>query len=306
VTLFGLAASTLALKTPKGRAPGRSNRLQTKTQPEPSPCPKSIPQLPLPTMKANHHGTPVNTGDLHGNLHLAQVLDEVVGKRIVVVDDQDHKTPPPNLAQQAKIQRPKRGHAATCMPGCATPSHPDSNAPSNKARSRKRFQRLGNHLFRYRATGLIYGVFRLKGKVVWRNLGTVDKTEAKKVLAETLSKAERIDLVIARSLTLDKLVQLYDQSLNSFSPGTAENRRCLLGFLKRTWPYGLSAKVADISPVHLRNWLALHKRRLCNSTWNTYLRLLRALFDLAVEAKALTENPASKIEPQRQVAKVQR
>ena len=69
--------------------------------------------------------------------------------------------------------------------------------------------------------------------------------------------------------------------------------------MKRTWPYGLSAKVADISPVHLRNWLALHKRRLCNSTWNTYLRLLRALFDLAVEAKALTENPASKIEPQR-------
>ena len=107
---------------PRGTPLGRSNRLQTKTQPEPSLCPKSIPQLPLLTMKANQHGTPVNTGDLHGNLHLAQVLDEVVGKRIVVVDDQNHKTPPPNLAQQAKIQRPKRGHAAACKAQRNAPS----------------------------------------------------------------------------------------------------------------------------------------------------------------------------------------
>jgi integrase len=66
----------------------------------------------------------------------------------------------------------------------------------------------------------------------------------------------------------------------------------------------LNARVADISPVHLRNWLARHKRRLCNSTWNTYLRLLRALFDLAVEAKALTDNPAGRIEPQRRCTPV--
>jgi hypothetical protein len=28
--------------------------------------------------------------NLHVHLHLAQILDDVVGKRIVIIDDQDH------------------------------------------------------------------------------------------------------------------------------------------------------------------------------------------------------------------------
>ena len=174
-----------------------------------------------------------------------------------------------------------------------------SNRRSNRRGQRARFQRIGHGLFRYRATGVIYGVIKQRGRVVWRNLETTDKAEARKLLADALKNSEKVDTRLSRSLTFEQLIGLYNDSLDSFSPGTAENRRCLIRILKRTWTYGLDSMVAHITPVHLRNWLAAQKRRLCNTTWNTYLRLLRALFDLAVEARAMTENPTAGIKPLR-------
>ena len=94
-------------------------------------------------------------------------------------------------------------------------------------------------------------------------------------------------------------MRLYDNLLEGSAPGTAENRRCLIKTFRSTWENGIGLKVADVKTAHLRTWLAKHHPRICSTTWNIYLRFLRAVFDLALEAKAIVENPASAIKPMR-------
>jgi integrase len=142
-------------------------------------------------------------------------------------------------------------------------------------------------------------VFKVQGRTVWRSLGTDDREQAKAILAEEIKKAKRVDLKAAHSLTLDGLLDLYDRTLNGVAPGTAENRRCLIKTFRRTWEFGIDLKVASVTTAHLRAWLACHRPRLSNLTWNAYLRFLRALFDLALEAHAGVENPAGSIDPLR-------
>ena len=153
---------------------------------------------------------------------------------------------------------------------------------------------------------MIYGVFKQEGRTIWRNLRTTDREQAKGLLPDEIKKAKRLDLKLSRSLTLEGLLDLFDETLAGFAPGTAENRRCLVNTFRRTWQFGLKSKIADIKTAYLRAWLAKHHGRLTGTTWNAYLRFLRGLFDLAVEAQAITDNPARTIKPLRSAIPVRR
>jgi integrase len=167
-----------------------------------------------------------------------------------------------------------------------------SNFFSNRKRKSRRFKRIGNGLFRYQKSGVIYGVFKVQGQTVWRNLNTTDRDRARDLMAEEIRKSRKVNLKASHKIRLDELLRFYDTTLENFAPGTSENRRCLIKTFKNSWRHGMDMKVTDIKPLHLRTWLAQHRQRLKSHTWNAYLRFLRAVFHLAVEAQVIAENPA--------------
>jgi len=164
---------------------------------------------------------------------------------------------------------------------------------SKKKRKSRRFKRIGNGLFRYQKSGVIYGVFSVQGQTVWRNLNTTDRDRARELLVEEIRKNKTVNLKASHKIRLDELLRFYDTTLENFAPGTSENRRCLIKTFKNSWRHGMDIKVTDIKPLHLRTWLAQHRQRLKSHTWNAYLRFLRAVFHLAVEAQVIAENPAN-------------
>jgi integrase len=176
---------------------------------------------------------------------------------------------------------------------------PRSNLFSNPKRKSRRFKRIGSGLFRYQKTGVIYGVFKVQGKTVWKNLNTIDRARAKELMAEEVRKSKKVNLKASHKITLDELLNFYDSTLENFAPGTSENRRCLIHTFRSSWQYGLGMKVSDIKPLHLRTWLAQHRQRIKSLTWNIYLRFLQAVFDLAKEAQVIADNPAQDINPVR-------
>ncbi|MEI8196268.1 MAG: tyrosine-type recombinase/integrase, partial [Phycisphaerae bacterium] len=211
----------------------------------------------------------------------------VVSERIVVIQNQNH------VAAGSIDDLPENKRGNHLKQAARNPeNHLHSNLFSNRKRKSRRFKRICNGLFRYKKSGVIYGVFKVQGETVWKNLNTSDRDRAKELMAEEIRKSKRVNLKASHKIRLDELLRFYDTTLENFAPGTSENRRCLIKTFRNSWQHGMDMKVADIRTLHLRTWLAHHRQRLKAHTWNAYLRFLRAVFHLAVEAHVIAENPA--------------
>ena len=165
----------------------------------------------------------------------------------------------------------------------------------HNANPQSRFRRIATGLFRYKRTGMIYGVFTLQGRTRWKRLNTNDRAQAASLLLEERVRLRSVDLTATHALTLGDILNFYERLLVGMSAGTAEQRRCLLRTFRSTWSSGFEMKVAQVTTADLRLWLASQRQRICAQTWNVYLRFLRVLFDQAIELKAITENPELRI-----------
>lgn len=92
---------------------------------------------------------------------------------------------------------------------------------------------------------MIYGVFKVQGQVVWKNLNTTDRERAREFLVEEMRKSQKVNLKVSHKIKLDELLCFYDTTLKNFAPGTSENRRCLIKTFRNSWRHGLDMKVAD-------------------------------------------------------------
>ena len=155
-----------------------------------------------------------------------------------------------------------------------------------------KFQKVGENLYRYSSSGVYYGVFRERGKLKWKSLKTTDKALAKRRLADALAKASKIDPKAGR-MSLEALVQIYEDTIQTFDTKTIQTRRSIAKKFKETWQFGLGMQVADITQSHLEAWLGLHRERLRKSSYNEYIRFLRHLLANAVKSRVLAESPAA-------------
>jgi hypothetical protein len=57
----------------------------------------------------------------------------------------------------------------------------NANIFSKRKRKSRRFKRIGNGLFRYQNSGVIYGVFSVQGQTVWKNLNTTDRRDQRRM-----------------------------------------------------------------------------------------------------------------------------
>ena len=155
-----------------------------------------------------------------------------------------------------------------------------------------KFVRVSENLYRYSSNKVYYAVYRRGGKLLWRSLRTTDRELAKRKLQDEIASAGRMDPQ-QRDLTVESLLDLYEQQLGRFDAGTQVNRKSILKAFRATWKHGLDLPVKEVSPAQLEVWLARHRTRLKRSSLNAYIVFLRQLFSLAISARALAESPAA-------------
>ena len=167
----------------------------------------------------------------------------------------------------------------------------------SRQKGSKRFQRVSHGLFRFKKTGMLYGVFKSAGRTRWKSLGTDDLDHARELLAEEVKRAVKVDWKQSRMVTLRRLIERYEGNPMNIASTTLKIRIMLLEVFKRTWPYGLGIKVREVKPFMLRSWLAERRKEqnLKAAGVNNYLRMLHGLFSLAVDLGAISENTARNI-----------
>jgi len=160
--------------------------------------------------------------------------------------------------------------------------------------TRKRFQRVGHGLFRFKKTGTIYAVFKVNGRTRWKSLATDDVAQARCLLAAEKVSVAKVDWRQARSLTVQQLIEAYRQNPMGLAASTLEIRDRLLKVFERTWKYGLGIRVSAVKSIMLKTWVAERRQEqsLKASGVNNYIRLLHGLFKIAVETGAVAESPA--------------
>ena len=165
---------------------------------------------------------------------------------------------------------------------------------TKKRKGSKRFQRVSTGLFRFNKTGTLYAVFKINGRTRWKSLNTDDLTLARQRLADEINDSSKIDLRQAETVTVQQLVELYEQNPMGLAGSTLRIRKQLLNVFKRTWPHGLGLKAREVKPIMLKSWLAARRQEksLKASGVNNYVRLLHGLFHLALELGAVAESPA--------------
>ena len=121
---------------------------------------------------------------------------------------------------------------------------------------------------------------------------------ARELLAEEFKQEAKVDWKRSRTISLRKLITLYEANPMNLAGSTLKIRMLLLKIFKQTWPYGLGLRVREVKPFMLRSWLADQRksRNLKSAGVNNYLRMLHGLFGLAVELGAISENTAHEIQ----------
>jgi integrase len=167
-----------------------------------------------------------------------------------------------------------------------------------KSGKRGRFKRIGNGLFRFKNTGVLYGVFKRSGRTHWKSLGTSDAVLARHLLAKEKADASKVDWHKAGEMTLARLIAIHQQNPMGLAATTFKIRTQLLNVFQRTWPHGLEIRANEIKSMMLRTWLAERRQqqKLKASGVNNYIRMLHGLFKIAVESKSVVESPAKTLE----------
>ena len=102
--------------------------------------------------------------------------------------------------------------------------------------SKGEFRKVGENLYRYSSSGKYYAVFRVKGKLFWKSLGTADREHAKRNLKDEQDKQGKVDPDSA-NIPLTSLLELYEKRLQQFDEKTIKTRTWILNALRKTWKH---------------------------------------------------------------------
>lgn len=145
-------------------------------------------------------------------------------------------------------------------------------------------------LYRHASTNRYYAVKKVRGKKKERSLETTDRKIADRRLKEWIADLDKVDGEVEKTT----LRQLH-QKFIAVNRGKSDSSRCIMCAIirefERWWPHGLDFQVRHIRPSHLEEWLALHERRLKNTSYNRYAGILKQVFELAVKDRIIALSP---------------
>jgi integrase len=164
-----------------------------------------------------------------------------------------------------------------------------SQKEPKKAKDAK-FERVGECLYRYVSKGTYYAKIRHEGRLIWRSLKTINRSQAKRKLADLRAKLERVDHS-AGKMTLEQLCRDYLATLSQ-SPKTMEGKEAIVERVIKDWPAVERAQcqLRNVKPGDVSRWLAGYD--FGAASYNAYLWFVRSAFDYAVANRLLADNPA--------------
>ncbi len=150
------------------------------------------------------------------------------------------------------------------------------------------FEKVGECLYRNPSSGSYYAIIKKSGKQIKRSLETDNLPEARRKLRVFRTDAETLDLG-SRKLTLEKLADRYEKTIQHLSPGTIKNRATVLNLIRKEWPEGGSGRrVASIKSSEVQTLLSRYKNA---AGYNLAREVLLGMFELAVEDGVIFKLP---------------
>ncbi len=141
------------------------------------------------------------------------------------------------------------------------------------------FEKVGECLYRYVPSGTYYARLYVKGRQVWKSLGTKDRALAKRKLPAKRAELEKTNLGAGRA-TLAVMCDRYMATARQDKPKTLRRKTDIAARLKSDFPRGADVSIAKIDPSRVEAWLASYD--FGAASYNLYLQFIGAVFRLAV------------------------
>jgi integrase len=151
--------------------------------------------------------------------------------------------------------------------------------------------RVEQSLYRYEPTGAYYAKVKRSGKIVKKSLKTDKLPVARRMLRDFLGDLDRID-VGSGNVPLSAWITEHLGGLKQ-APNTTHQKEIIARRVKKDWPGGAHVHLKDISPSHVRRWLA--KYDFGPSAYNHHLWFIRGALEAAVEDRMIPYNPAGQV-----------
>jgi hypothetical protein len=155
------------------------------------------------------------------------------------------------------------------------------------------FKKAGECLYRNPSSGTYFALVKVKGKQFRQSLRTNNLPEARRKLADFKRDLERVDPDLNRK-TLDSVVDLYLGTMAGQALGTIKKKKQIGALIKTRWKGVL---VRSIKKSDILSWLASFP--FGTNTRNKYLRIVRAIFQLAVDDKVIAYSPLLGVKEQK-------
>jgi len=162
------------------------------------------------------------------------------------------------------------------------------------------------NLVRNAASKMYYGRLRVSGKLIWKSLKTDRMSVAKLRLGDFLNeqrqKSSAGKAVVRGKMTFGDALQTYRERLNgdhSLKERSKTYREERIAALVKSWPELSDTDVARISKADCLAWGARFGETAAPSNFNNTVGTVRMIFDIAIEAGARYDNPASHIKRKR-------
>jgi integrase len=149
-------------------------------------------------------------------------------------------------------------------------------------------------LYRYNPTGQYFARVRFRGKLHWEKFKTNDLELAKRNLRDFKNDLARTDASKGNT-SFGEMLDTYERTIGRLSDKTQRDKASIIKKLRSTW-FGIdTTPLRTIKPSQVEAWLSDHYGSLSAAAYNAALTLLRAVFDLAVNDRVITESPAAHV-----------
>jgi site-specific recombinase XerD len=167
-----------------------------------------------------------------------------------------------------------------------------SSAPTVKAKWQKVKRETG--LYRYVPSGIYHARVRHRGRLHRESLGTTDLAYAKRKLVDYKNYLKRGDPAAGKASLVRWLEEHYLPTLK-LTPEALKAKKRIISRIRKTWSRASTQTLKDIRRSEVLTWLNKHYGDWSESYWNSALSLIRGAFELAVDERAIIENPLLRV-----------
>jgi integrase len=164
------------------------------------------------------------------------------------------------------------------------------------------WKKVGECLYRYGPSGVIYARIQHRTTEIRRCLKTSSLPEARRKLADLRREIERTDPTMHKA-TLDQTADRWLATQTHLASSTLKLKTDIVARVKRDWPGGARTPLRSVKTSDVRDWLSRYAVR--PSTHNTFLETVSGIFQYAVESGIIATNPARKVERRKRDRPVQ-